>query len=43
MDLPRGMKDFDTSEISKIEFVREKFLEVSEIFGFELMEPSRIE
>ena len=43
MDLPRGMKDFDTSEISKIEFVREKFLEVSEIFGFELMEPSTIE
>ena len=43
MDLPRGMKDFDTSEFSKIEFVREKFLEASEIFGFEQMEPSTIE
>jgi len=43
MDLPRGMKDFENSEFSKIEFVREKFLETSEIFGFKLMEPSTIE
>ena len=43
MDLPRGMKDFENNEFSKIEFVREKFLETSEIFGFKLMEPSTIE
>ena len=43
MDLPRGMKDFEYSEFSKIEFVREKFLETSNIFGFKLMEPSPIE
>ena len=43
MDLPRGMKDFVNSEFSKIEFVREKFLETSEIFGFKPMEPSPIE
>ena len=43
MDLPRGMKDFENSEFSKIEFVREKFLETSEIFGFKLMEPSTLE
>ena len=43
MDLPRGMKDFENSEFSKIEFVREKFLETSEIFGFKPMEPSPIE
>ena len=43
MDLPRGMKDFENDEFSKIEFVREKFLETSEIFGFKLMEPSPIE
>ena len=43
MDLPRGMKDFENIEFSKIEFVREKFLETSEIFGFKLMEPSPIE
>ena len=43
MDLPRGMKDFEYSEFSKIEFVREKFLETSNIFGFKSMEPSPIE
>ena len=43
MDLPRGMKDFENIEIQKIEYVREKFLLISEIFGFELMEPSPIE
>ncbi|MBT4325441.1 MAG: histidine--tRNA ligase [Candidatus Nitrosopelagicus sp.] len=43
MDLPRGMKDFENSEIQKIEYIREKFLSTSEIFGFELMEPSSIE
>ena len=43
MELPRGMKDFENSEFSKIEFIREKFLEISEIFNFKLMEPSPIE
>ena len=43
MDLPRGKKDFENSEIQKIEYIREKFLSTSEIFGFELMEPSSIE
>ena len=43
MDLPRGMKDFENSEFSKIEFVREKFLETSKVFGYKLMEPSPIE
>ena len=43
MDLPRGMKDFDNKEMTKIEFVRQKFLETAVIFGFKLMEPSPIE
>ena len=43
MDLPRGMKEFENNEFSKIEFVREKFLETSKIFGYKLMEPSPIE
>ena len=43
MDLPRGMKDFDSNEMTKIEFVRQKFLETAVIFGFKLMEPSPIE
>ena len=43
MDLPRGMKDFENDEIQKIEFIRETFLSTTNIFGFELMEPSPIE
>jgi len=43
MDLPRGMKDFENDEIQKIEFIREKFLSTSDVFGFQLMEPSPIE
>ena len=43
MELPRGMKDFENTEIQKIEYIREKFLSTSKIFGFELMEPSTIE
>ena len=37
------MKDFENNEFSKIEFVREKFLETSKVFGYKLMEPSPIE
>jgi len=43
MDLPRGMKDFENIEMEKIEYIREKFLSTSKIFGFQLMEPSPIE
>jgi len=37
------MKDFDKDEMIKIDFVRQKFLEAANIFGFNLMEPSPIE
>ncbi len=37
------MKDFDRDEMTKIEFVRQKFLETAKAFGFNLMEPSPIE
>ena len=43
MELPRGMKDFEQAELEKIEFVRKKFLETSELFGFKQIEPSPIE
>ena len=43
MELPRGMKDFEKLESSKIEYVRQKFIETCKIFGYELMEPSPIE
>jgi histidyl-tRNA synthetase len=37
------MKDFEQAELEKIEFVRKKFLETSELFGFKQIEPSPIE
>jgi histidyl-tRNA synthetase len=37
------MKDFDSAEQSKIEFVRQKFLETSKSFGFNFMAPSTLE
>lgn len=37
------MKDFDSVEQSKIEFVRQKFLETSKSFGFNFMSPSPLE
>jgi len=43
MELPRGMKDFEKLETSKIEYLRQKFIETCKIFGYELMEPSPIE
>jgi len=43
MELPRGMKDFDTDEMIKIEFVRQTFLDTAKTFGFDLIEPSPIE
>jgi len=37
------MKDFDSDEMIKIEWVRQTFLETAKTFGFDLMEPSPIE
>jgi histidyl-tRNA synthetase len=37
------MKDFDSAEQSKIEFVRQKFLETSKSFAFNFMTPSPLE
>ena len=37
------MKDFGENELEKIEIIREKFLETSELFGFKFMDPSPIE
>ncbi|MBI3641956.1 MAG: histidine--tRNA ligase [Thaumarchaeota archaeon] len=43
MDLPRGMRDIEFQETSKIEYVRQKFIQTSNLFGFHFMEPSPIE
>ncbi|MDH2907473.1 MAG: histidine--tRNA ligase [Candidatus Nitrosotalea sp.] len=43
MELPRGMRDIESMESSTIEYVRQKFIETSNLFGFQFMEPSPIE
>ena len=43
MELPRGMRDIEPKESSEIEFVRQKFIETSNLFGFQFMESSPIE
>lgn len=37
------MKDIESDELAKIELVREKFKQTSELYGFKFMEPSPIE
>jgi histidyl-tRNA synthetase len=43
LNLPRGMKDFESNEQLKIEHIRQKFLETCKTFGFNFMDPSPIE
>ena len=43
MELPRGMRDIEPKESSAIEYVRQKFIETSNLFGFQFMESSPIE
>src|SRR5438309_5521879 len=37
------MRDMESQEVSKIEYVRQKFIQTSNLFGFHFMEPSPIE
>jgi len=37
------MKDFEETELAKIELIRQKFLEISKLFGFKFMDPSPLE
>jgi len=43
LELPRGMRDIEPKESSEIEYVRQKFIETSNLFGFQFMESSPIE
>jgi len=43
LELPRGMKDFESDELAKIELVRQRFIGTSNLFGFRFMDPSPIE
>jgi histidyl-tRNA synthetase len=37
------MRDMEASELNTLEYVRQKFIETSNLFGFQFMEPSPIE
>lgn len=37
------MKDVEETELAKIELIRQKFLEISKLFGFKFMDPSPLE
>jgi histidyl-tRNA synthetase len=43
MELPRGMKDFESTENSSIEHIRHHFKKLSNLYGFSFMDPSPIE
>ena len=43
LELPRGMRDIESKESSIIEYIRQKFIETSNLFGFQFMEVSPIE
>ena len=43
LDLPRGMIDIEPKESSTIHYVRQLFVETSNLFGFQFMEPSPLE
>ena len=43
MELPRGMKDFESPENTNIEHIRYHFKQLSNLYGFSFMDPSPIE
>jgi histidyl-tRNA synthetase len=43
LELPRGMRDVEPEELHNINYIKEKFIETSNLFNFNLMEPSPLE
>ncbi|MGQ9781291.1 MAG: histidine--tRNA ligase [Nitrososphaeria archaeon] len=43
LELPRGLRDIEPQEFDKVEWLRERFFETLDLFGFEKMEPSPLE
>lgn len=43
LDLPRGMRDLESEELTCINSIREKFFETTRLFNFKGVEPSPIE
>jgi histidyl-tRNA synthetase len=43
LELPRGMRDIEPEELHNINYIKEKFIETTNLFNFNLMEPSPLE
>ena len=43
LELPRGMRDIEPEELYNINYIKEKFIETTHLFNFNLMEPSPLE
>ena len=43
LELPRGMRDLEADEFANISYVRDKFFETTQLFNFQLTEPSPLE
>src|SRR5207237_9319759 len=43
LELPRGMRDLEADEFANISYVRDKFFETTQLFNFQLTEPSTLE
>jgi histidyl-tRNA synthetase len=43
LELPRGMRDIEPEELHNINYIKEKFIETTNLFNFKLMEPSPLE
>jgi histidyl-tRNA synthetase len=43
LELPRGMRDLDPEEYANINYIRDRFFEVAQLFNFQLTEPSPLE
>jgi histidyl-tRNA synthetase len=42
-ELPRGMRDVEPEELHNINYIKEKFIETTDLFNFKFMEPSPLE
>lgn len=43
LEVPRGLRDIEPEEFDKVEWLRGKFMETLDLFGFKKMEPSTLE
>jgi histidyl-tRNA synthetase len=43
LELPRGMRDLESDELFRINYIKEKFLETTRLFNFKSIEPSPLE